>query len=183
MRIWGALALCAALAGCATAPAPSPPPPIALIGTLDLSRPGVDFLIADGLGTIRCSAHSASGKIPEALSLPLACETGQAGTLNLTKAPDLRGTVAFDNGTTGEVTFTLPAAAPPPAPPPVASAAPIYPSTAVRSYSRSRYSTGYVHPHYRRGGYVHGYYRNGHYVSGYSRRGSYVRGYYRRSRR
>ncbi|PPQ16326.1 hypothetical protein CV770_26635 [Bradyrhizobium sp. AC87j1] len=167
------------LTGCASAPPPTPPAPIALIGTLDLSKPGVDFLITDAPETLRCSAHSVSGKIPEAVSLPLTCENGQAGTLSLTKAPALRGIVAFDNGTTGDVTFTIPAAALQP-PPPVATAAPGYPSTVSRTYSRSHYSTGYVRPHYRSGGYVRPHLRNGHYVSGHYRRGSYVRGHYRR---
>ena len=176
MRVWGVLALCAALAGCATAPPPASPTPIALIGTLDLSKPGVNFLIIDAAETLRCSAHSASGKIPEALSLPLTCENGQAGTLNLTKAPDLQGAIAFENGTAGDVTFSMP-----PPPPPVAAAPPpVYGTGVVRSYSRSHYSTGYVRPHYRRGGYVRPHFRNGHYVSGHYRSGSHVRAHYRR---
>lgn len=178
MRVWGILALCAVLGGCASAPPPAPPPPIPLIGTVDISKPGVDFLITDAAGTLRCSAHSASGRIPEALTLPLTCEPGPAGTLNLTKAPDLHGSVVFDNGTLGDVTFAPPAALPPP--PPVAVAAPVYPAPTVRSYSRSHYSTGYVRPHYRRGGYVRPHLRNGHYVSGHYRSGTHVRGYYRR---
>ena len=178
MRLWWAVALCAALAGCATAPPPAPPSPIALIGTVDISKPGVEFLITDAAGTLRCSAHSATGRIPEALTLPLNCEPGPAGTLNLTKAPDLHGSVVFDNGTLGDVTFAPPAAAPPP-PPPIAVAQ-VYPTTVGRSYSRTHYSTGYVRPHYRSGGYVRPHFRNGHYVSGHYRSGAHVRGYYRR---
>lgn len=179
MRVWGILALCAVLGGCASAPPSAPPAPLALRGALDVSKPGIDFLITDAADTLRCSAHSASGKIPEALSLPLGCESGQAGTLNLTKAPELHGSVTFDNSTLGDVIFAQPATTPPP--PSTAAAPPVaYPSTVVRSYSRSHYSTGYVHPHYRRGGYVRPHFRNGHYVSAHYRSGTRVRGYYRR---
>jgi hypothetical protein len=184
VSVVAALGVAAVVAGCASSP-PSPPPPIAFIGELDVSRPGIDFLITDAAGTLKCSAHSTSGKLPAALSLPLTCEDGQTGTLNVTKAPDLRGAVIFSNGTTGEVTFAaLPAPPPiavasPPPPPPVVVSSPV-PVRTYRTYSRARYSTGYVRPHYRRSTYVRGYYRNGHYVSGHTRRGSHVRGHYRR---
>lgn len=177
-------ALCAGtVAGCASAPPPPPPVPIALTGTLDTSRPGIHFFITDAAETLKCSAHSPSGKLPETISLPLACVDGQTGAFNLTKAPDLRGTVTFANGMVGDVTFAVPAPVRPPPvavtppPPPVAAS----PSTYVtRSYTRSRYSTGYVRSHYRRSTNVRGHYRNGRYVSGHTRRGSYVRSHYRR---
>jgi hypothetical protein len=184
-RIFLVALLAGAVTGCASSRSPTPTP-IALIGTLDTSKPGIDIFVADAAGNLKCAAHSASGKLPEAISLPLSCEDSQTGTLNLTKSPDLHGTVTFANGTVGDVTFDLSQPVPPPrvavAPPPFAVPAPVYIPTHP-SYSRSYYSTGYVRPHYRRATYVHSYYRrNGTYVSGHSRRGSYVHGYYRHRR-
>src|SRR5882757_6977490 len=102
------------LAGCASAPPPPAPEPLALNGTLDLSKPGIGIHVADVSETLVCDAHYASGKLPETLSLPLTCSEGRSGTLYLTKAPELRGTVTFVGGQLGEVTF-LPPAAPAPA--------------------------------------------------------------------
>jgi hypothetical protein len=186
VRAFGIVAFCATvglLAGCASSPPQLPTVPIALTGALDLTRPGVHFRITGANETLECSAHSSMGKLPETLSLPLSCDDGKAGTLNLTKSPDLRGAVTFADGTIGEVTFVpLPPTAPRVAAAPsttVAASPPAHVRT-YQTYSPSRSSTGYVRSHYRRSTYVRGYYRNGRYVSGHYRRGSHVRGHYRR---
>jgi hypothetical protein len=182
----------AVLAGCASAPPPPAPEPLALNGTLDLSKPGIGIRVADLSETLVCETHTASGRLPETLSLPLACSEGRSGTLYLTKAPELRGTVTFIGGQLGDVTFAPPAApAPPPAAPPPVVVPAIVPAPSV-SYSappthratvrhRSA-STGYVRAHTRRATYVRPHYRNGRYVSGHYRSGSHVRGHYRRRR-
>jgi hypothetical protein len=183
------------LAGCASAPPSPAPEPLALHGTLDLSKPGIGIRVADVSETLVCETHTASGKLPETLSLPLTCSEGRSGTLNLTKAPELRGTVSFVGGQLGEVTFAPPAspAPPPPAAPPAAAPAVVVPAPSV-SYStppahratvRHRsVSTGYVYvrAHTRRATYVRPHYRNGRYVSGHYRSGSHVRAHYRRRR-
>lgn len=182
------------LTGCASVPAPAPEP-LALNGTLDLGKPGIGIRVADISETLVCEAHYASGKLPETLSLPLTCSEGRSGTIYLTKAPELRGTVTFVSGQLGEVTFTPPAAlAPAPAAPPPAVTPPvIVPAPSVsysappthRAYVRHRsVSTGYVHvrAHTRRATYVRPHYRNGRYVSGHYRSGSHVRAHYRRRR-
>jgi hypothetical protein len=183
------------LAGCASAPPAAAPEPLALNGTLDLSKPGIGIRVADASETLVCETHTASGKLPETLTLPLTCSEGRSGTLTLTKAPELRGTVTFVGGQLGEVTFAPPAiAAPPPsALPPAVAPAVVVPAPSV-SYSappahrvtvrhRSA-STGYVHvrAHTRRATYVRPHYRNGRYVSGHYRSGSSVRAHYRRRR-
>lgn len=184
------------LAGCASAPPPSlAPEPLALNGTLDLSKPGIGIHVADVSETLVCETHYASGKLPETLSLPLTCSEGRSGTLYLTKAPELRGTVTFIGGQLGDVTFAPPAnvAPPPTAPPPAVAHAVVVPAPSV-SYSappahrttirHRRTSTGYVYvrAHTRRATYVRPHYRNGRYVSGHYRSGSSVRGHYRRRR-
>jgi len=184
------------LAGCASAPSPpATPEPLALNGTLDLSKPGIGIRVADLSETLVCETHTTSGKIPETLSLPLTCSEGRSGTLYLTKAPELRGTVTFVGGQLGEVTFTPPAnpAPPPVAPPPTVAPAVMVPAPSV-SYSpppthratirhRSA-SSGYVYvrAHTRRATYVRPHYRAGKYVSGHYRSGSSVRAHYRRRR-
>ena len=183
------------LAGCASAPPPPAPEPLALNGTLDLSKPGIGIRVADVSETLVCETHYASGKLPETLSLPLTCSEGRSGTLYLTNAPELRGTVTFIGGRLGEVTFAPPAnlAPRPIAPPPAVAPAVVVPAPSV-SYSappthratvrhRST-STGYVHvrAHTRRATYVRPHYRSGRYVSGHYRSGSSVRGHYRRRR-
>jgi hypothetical protein len=184
------------LAGCASAPPPPPAPePLALSGTLDLSKPGIGIRVADVSETLVCETHYASGKLPETLSLPLTCSEGRSGTLTLTKAPELRGTVTFVGGQLGEVTFAPPATPvpPPAAPPPAVAPAVVVPAPSV-SYSappahrvtvrhRSA-STGYVYvrAHTRRATYVRPHFRAGRYVSGHYRSGSSVRGHYRRRR-
>jgi hypothetical protein len=182
------------LAGCASAPPPAPAPePLALNGTLDLGKPGIGIRIADVSETLVCETHTASGKLPETLSLPLTCSEGRSGTLYLTKAPELRGTVTFIGGQLGDVTFAPPAnlAPPPIAPPPAVAPAVVVPAPSVsysappthRAYVRHRtVSTGYVRAHTRRATYVRPHYRSGRYVSGHYRSGSSVRGHYRRRR-
>jgi hypothetical protein len=183
------------LAGCASAPPPPAPEPLALNGTLDLSKPGIGIRVADVSETLICEAHTASGKLPETLSLPLTCSEGRSGTLYLTKTPDLRGTVTFIGGQLGDVTFAPPAipAPPPAAPAPVVAPAVVVPAPSVsysappthRAYVRHRsISTGYVYvrAHTRRATYVRPHYRNGRYVSGHYRSGSSVRAHYRRRR-
>jgi hypothetical protein len=174
-------AIAAALCGCASKP-PPPPAPIALVGTLDLTKPGIDIHVTDDAETVACDAHYAQGKLPEAVTLPLTCADARTGTLSLVKALDLRGTAIFSDGQTGTVSFaSTPQVAAPTPPPTAAPPAPVSPASYV--YPRShRSSTGYVRGHYRSATYVHGYYRNGHYVSGHARRGSYVHSYYRRRR-
>jgi hypothetical protein len=183
------------LAGCASAPPPPASEPLALNGTLDLSKPGIGIRVADVSEMLVCETHYASGKLPETLSLPLTCSEGRSGTLYLTKAPELRGTVTFIGGQLGDVTFAPPATlAPPPTPSPPAVAPAIVVSAPSVSYSappthrayvrhRST-STGpvYVRAHTRRATYVRPHYRNGRYVSGHYRSGSSVRGHYRRRR-
>ncbi len=182
------------LAGCASAPPPAPEP-LALNGTLDLSKPGIGIRVADVSETLVCETHYASGKLPETLSLPLTCSEGRSGTLTLTKAPELRGTVTFVGGQLGDVTFLPPAtlAPPPVAPPPAVAPAVIVtapsasytPPPAHRTTVRHRSaSTGYVYvrAHTRRATYVRPHYRNGRYVSGHYRSGSHVRAHYRRRR-
>jgi hypothetical protein len=181
------------LAGCASAPPPPAPEPLALNGTLDLSKPGIGIRVADVSETLVCETHYASGKLPETLNLPLTCSEGRSGTLYLTKAPELRGTVTFVGGQLGDVTFTPPATlAPPPAAPPPA-VAPAVPAPSVsysappthHAYVRHRsVSTGYVYvrAHTRRATYVRPHYRNGRYVSVHYRSGSSVRAHYRRRR-
>jgi hypothetical protein len=174
------------LTGCATAPPPAPEP-VALNGTLDLSKPGIGIRVADISETLVCEAQYASGKLPETLSLPLTCSQGRSGTLYLTKAPELRGTVTFVGGQTGDVTF------PPPPPAPAVAPAVVVPAPSVsysppsssRATTYVRHhsgSTGYVYvrAHTRRATYVRPHYRNGRYVSGHYRSGSSVRGHYRR---
>jgi hypothetical protein len=181
-----------ALAGCASAPPPPAPEPLALNGTLDLSKPGIGIRIADLSETLVCETHYASGKLPETLSLLLTCSEGRSGTLTLTKAPELRGTVTFVGGQRGDVTFAPPVTpAPPPtaAPPAVAPAVVVPPPSASyssppvhRATVRHRSaSTGYVYvrAHTRRATYVRPHYRNGRYVSGHYRSGSHVRAHYR----
>jgi hypothetical protein len=183
------------LAGCASAPPPPAPEPLALNGTLDLSKPGIGIRVADLSETLVCETHTASGKLPETLSLPLTCSEGRSGTLTLTKAPELRGTVTFTGGQLGDVTFAPPATlTPPPAAPPPAVAPPvIVPAPSVstsappthHTYVRHRSaSTGYVYvrAHTRRATYVRPHYRAGRYVSGHYRSGSHVRAHYRRRR-
>jgi hypothetical protein len=182
------------LAGCASAPPPPAPEPLALNGTLDLSKPGIGIRVADVSETLVCEAHTASGKLPETLNLPLTCSEGRSGTLYLTKAAELRGTVTFTGGQLGDVTFAPPAIpAPPPAAPPPVVAPAVVPAPSVsysappthRAYVRHRStSTGYVYvrAHTRRATYVHPHYRNGRYVSGHYRSGSSVRAHYRRRR-
>jgi hypothetical protein len=181
------------LAGCASAPPPPAPEPLALNGTLDLSKPRIGIRVADVSETLVCETHYASGKLPETLSLPLTCSEGRSGTLYLTKAPELRGTVTFVGGQLGDVTFTPPAtlAPPPAAPPPAVAPAVIVPAPSVSSSAppthratirHRRVSTGYVRAHTRRATYVRPHYRNGRYVSGHYRSGSSVRGHYRRRR-
>jgi hypothetical protein len=184
------------LAGCASAPPPPPAPePLALTGTLDLSKPGIGIRVADVSETLLCETHTASGKLPETLSLPLICSEGRSGTLTLTKAPELRGTVTLIGGQVGDVTFAPPAtpAPAPAAPPPVAAPAVVVPAPSVsyapppthRASVRHRSaSTGYVYvrAHTRRATYVRPHYRSGRYVSGHYRSGSSVRGHYRRRR-
>lgn len=181
------------VAACASAPPPPAPEPLALNGTLDLSKPGIGIRVADVSETLVCETHTTSGRLPETLSLPLTCSEGRSGTLYLTKAPELRGTVTFVGGQLGEVTFAPPA---PPAPapaasPPAATPAVVVPGPSVsysapparRAYVRHRSaSTGYVYvrAHTRRATYVRPHYRNGRYVSGHYRSGSSVRGHYRR---
>lgn len=177
IRRFAIAAFALALGGCASRPPPPPTlQPVELFGTLDLSRPGVGIHIADEPGTISCDAHYDKGKLPETLSLSLTCADARTGTLDLVKAPDLRGTASLSDGLSGAVSFAQPpnVAVPPPVSPTVA------PAPVSATYVRSRSSTGYVRGHYRRGTYVHGYYRNGHYVRGHARRGSYVHSYYRR---
>jgi hypothetical protein len=183
--------ICAAaslvLAGCASAPPPAPEP-LALTGTLDLSKPGIGIRVADISETLVCEAHYASGQLPETLSLPLTCSEGRSGTLYLTKAPELRGTVTFVGGQTGEITFPPPAAPAPAVSPAVVVPAPSVsysppPPGRATTYVRHRsVSTGYVRAHTRRATYVRPHYRNGRYVSGHYRSGSSVRGHYRRRR-
>jgi hypothetical protein len=178
------------LTGCASAPPPRAPEPLALIGTLDVSKPGIGIRIADISETLVCDARYASGKLPETLSLPLSCSEGRSGSLYLTKAPELQGTVAFVGGQLGNVSFAPPAApAPAAAPavvvpaPPVSYAPP--PSGRATTYVRHRsVSTGYVYvrAHTRRATYVRPHYRAGRYVSGHYRSGSSVRGHSRRRR-
>jgi hypothetical protein len=183
------------LAGCASAPPPPAPESLALNGTLDLSKPGIGIRVADVSETLVCETHYASGKLPETLSLPLTCSEGRSGTLYLTKAPELRGTVTFIGGQLGDVTFAPPATLvpSPTAPPPVVAPAVVVPAPSVsysappthRAYVRHRStSTGYVHvrAHTRRATYVRPHYRNGRYVSGHYRSGSSVRAHYRRRR-
>src|SRR3954451_22442701 len=105
------------LAGCASAPPPPAPEPLALTGTLDLSKPGIGIRVADLSETLICETHTASGRLPATLSLPLACSEGRSGPLILTKTPELRGTVTFIDGQLGAVAFAPPAI---PAPPPAA---------------------------------------------------------------
>jgi hypothetical protein len=193
-RVFIVVATSLALTGCASAPAPAPES-LALNGTLDLSKPGIGIRVADASETLVCETHTASGRLPETLSLPLTCSEGRSGTLYLTKAPVLRGTVTFIGGQLGDVTFAPPAipAPPPAAPPPAVAPAVVVPAPSVsysappthRAYVRHRSaSTGYVHvrAHTRRATYVHPHYRNGRYVSGHYRSGSSVRGHYRRRR-
>jgi hypothetical protein len=183
------------LAGCASALPPPALEPLAHNGTLDLSKPRIGIRVADPSETLVCQTHYASGRLPETLSLPLTCSEGRSGTLNLTKAPELRGTVTFVGGQFGEVTFAPPAtpAPPPVAPPPAVAPAVIVPAPSVsysappahRAYVRHHsVSTGYVHvrAHTRRATYVRPHYRNGRYVSGHYRSGSHVRAHYRRRR-
>jgi hypothetical protein len=173
------------LTGCASAPPPAPEP-LALNGTLDLSKPGIDIRVADISEALVCETHYASGKLPETLSLPLTCSEGRSGTLYLTKAPELQGTVTFVGGQLGNVTFPpAPAVAPAvviPAPS-VSYSPPPSGRTIVHVRHRSA-STGYVYvrAHTRRATYVRPHYRNGRYVSGHYRSGSSVRGHYRRRR-
>ncbi len=184
-RIGLIVTLGALLCGCETAPPLGPVEPMALIGTLDLSQPGIGIRVADSAKVVRCDAHYAQGRLPDAVSLPLVCADNRAGTLQLTKAPELHGKVAFADGGLGDVTFAETALLAPV----VAVAPPIAPvsshsgSTTAprRSYVRTQtYSSGYARAHTRRATYVSGHYRNGHYVSGHERRGSYVRAHYRR---
>src|ERR1700712_590869 len=88
----------AVLAGCASALPPPAPEPLALNGTLDLSKPGIGIRVADVSETLVCETHTTWVKFPETLSLPLTCLEGRSGTLTLTKAPELRGTVTFVGG-------------------------------------------------------------------------------------
>jgi hypothetical protein len=176
-----------ALTGCASAPPPAPEP-LALNGALDLSKPGIGIRVADISETLVCEAHYAPGKLPETLSLPLICSEGRSGTLYLTKAPELRGTVTFVGGQLGEVTF-LPPAAPAPAvaaavvvPAPPVSYSPPPSGRATTHVRHRRVLTGYVRAHTRRATYVRPHYRSGKYVSGHYRSGSSVRGHYRRRR-
>jgi hypothetical protein len=180
------------LAGCASVPPPPAPESLELNGTLDLSKPGIGIRVADVSEKLVCETHTAAGKLPETLSLPLTCSEGRSGTLYLTKAPELRGTVTFIGGQLGDVTFapTATLAPSPAAPPPVAAPA-VVPAPSVsyspppnhRAYVRHRSaSTGYVRAHTRRATYVRPHYRNGRYVSGHYRSGSSVRAHYRRRR-
>jgi hypothetical protein len=186
-RVFICAAVSVVLAGCASAPPPAPEP-LALNGTLDLSKPGIGIRVADSSETVVCEAHYASGKLPETLSLPLTCSEGRSGTLYLTKAPELRGTVTFVGGQLGEVTFLPPTAPAPAVAPAVVVPAPSVsysppPSGRATTYIRHRSgSTGYVRAHTRRATYVRPHYRNGRYVSGHYRSGSSVRGHYRRRR-
>ena len=186
-RVFIYAAVSVVLTGCASAPPPAPEP-LALNGTLDLSKPGIGIRVADISETLVCDAQYASGKLPETLSLPLTCSEGRSGTLYLTKAPELRGTVTFVGGQLGNVTFPPPAAPAPAVAPAVVVPAPSVsysppPSGRVTTYVRHRSgSTGYVRAHTRRATYVRPHYRNGKYVSGHYRSGSSVRGHYRRRR-
>jgi hypothetical protein len=177
------------LAGCTSAPPPAPEP-LALNGTLDLSKPGIGIRVADISETLVCEAHYASSKLPETFSLPLTCSEGRSGTLYLTKALELRGTVTFVGGQLADVTFPSPAAPAPTVAPTVVAPAPSVsysppPSSRATTYVRHRSgSTGYVYvrAHTRHATYVRPHYRNGRYVSGHYRSGSSVRGHYRRRR-
>jgi hypothetical protein len=184
------------VAGCTLAPPPLPAPgPLALNGALDLTKPGIGIRVADVSETLVCETHYASGKLPETLSLPLTCSGGRSGTLYLTKAPELRGTVTLIGGQLGDVTFAPPPAlaAPAVATSPAVAPAVVVPAPSVsysappshRAYIRHRSaSTGYVYvrAHTRRATYVRPHYRNGRYVSGHYRSSSFVRGHYRRRR-
>jgi hypothetical protein len=175
------------LVGCASAPPPAPEP-LALNGTLDLSKPGIGIRVANISETLVCEAHTALGRLPETVSLPLTCSEGRSGTLYLTKAPELRGTVTFVGGQFGEVTFAAPAAPAPALAPAIVVPAPSVstsppPYRRATTYVRHRSaSSGYVRAHTRRATYVRPHYRNGRYVSGHYRSGSSVRGHYRSRR-
>lgn len=189
LRVAIVVAASLVLTGCASAPPPAPEP-LALNGTLDLSKPGIGIRVADISETLVCEAHYASGNFPETLSLPLTCSEGRSGTLYLTKAPELRGTVTFVGGQLADVTFPSPAAAAPAVAPAVVVPAPSVsysppPSGRATTHVRHRSgSTGYVYvrAHTRRATYVRPHYRSGKYVSGHYRSGSSVRGHYRRRR-
>lgn len=189
-------------AGCATggvqAPATPAPERLNFDGTLDLTGKGVGFSLAHASG-LTCRARYESGRLPEAVTLPLGCteqQTEFAGTLAVVKAADLRGAVTLADGRVGDVVFVRPAAAPvvaapvtspPPlvsAPPPVPVTVTVAPPLTVVVVPGPVVHTGpiRVRSHYRRGGHVRGHYRAGRYVRPHYRSGTTVRAHARRRR-
>lgn len=179
-----------ALGACTTAPPPAPPPAerLSFAGTLDLSRPGISFHLTHESG-LACDASYGSGRLPDTVTVLLACNDAQTGTLTVVKAGTLSGTVTLSGGRTGDVLFQPPpaprvaAVAPPPPPTTAVIARPPAPRATTTTVMRPpviRSATNYVRPHTRRGTYVRGHYRKGKWVSGHHRRGTTVRGHYRR---
>lgn len=99
------------VSGCATAPiAPTPaavPEPLAFTGTLDLSGQGVGFIISHASG-LSCTGRYGSGRLPDPVSVEIACNDKQTGTLTVTKTAGMRGDVTLSDGRQGIVTFAQP---------------------------------------------------------------------------
>ena len=100
-----------ACSACATAPvAPppaAPPAPLAFTGKLDLSGQGVGFVITHN--DLSCAGRYASGRLPDPVSVEVACTDKQTGMLTVTKTPAMHGDVTFADGRKGIVTFEQPA--------------------------------------------------------------------------
>ncbi len=167
-----------ALAGCGFngPPPPAVPPPERLLfdGRLDLANPGIGFVLTHPSGLV-CSGHFDGSRLPDTVTLALACNDQETGTLAVVKAEDIRGSVTLSSGRLGDVTFAPPA----PPPPPVQTTAPAAPIVLPVAPAHAS-GPVYVHSYYRRGGNVRGYYRNGHYVQPHHRSGGVVHAHYRR---